>query len=145
MFREPRELIDDLAACKPDVISTYGSYLDELLPEIRRRGWPGRPPKVALYQADGVSDWVARWARLELGGRRVHAQALRQALRHEPSLMGYQIVQETESLLLVKIVAAPGSDREGLWRRISLRMTAELPSVDSAQPAREPGYRAASA
>lgn len=67
MLRPPEELLLELERFRPDVISTYGSYLEALVVSMRSLGHRGWSPMVAGYGGDSFSAEVRAWASAELG------------------------------------------------------------------------------
>ena len=230
MLRPPQETLVELERYGPDVITSYGSYLEALLTLVRegKARWP--TASVAVYTSDFVSAELSRWAREQLGvvvlgaygaiempdvgfecgehegyhlnvdlyplrvidagracpsgsagevvisnlvnratvllnyrlgdrlalagdscrcgrtlplagypertkaawlhlgdGRVVHVQAFRAVLRHEQLVWRYQIVQEARRRLVVRLVGAPGLDREQARARLAAALAQELP------------------
>jgi phenylacetate-CoA ligase len=66
-LRPPAELIPELNAFRPDVISAYGSYLDALFTHIREQRPSFAAPRVIMYGADSISPTVRAWVRDTLG------------------------------------------------------------------------------
>lgn len=216
MLRSPAELVPELVRYRPDVINSYGSYLEALFTYIRELTPGLRLARVAVYGADSMSVAMRDWIRAELGievlsfynaietpqigfecerhrghhlnvdlcpvrviapdgrdvtdgatgelvvsnlvnrasvllnyrlgdlvtwveepcpcgrtlplcsyldrrttswldlgdGRTIHAQALRLILRKEREIWRYQIVQEAQRRLLLRLVPSPGCDRD---------------------------------
>jgi phenylacetate-CoA ligase len=67
MLRPPAELIGELDQYRPDVISSYGSYLEALFTHAQVHGERLRSTRVAVYGADSFSAAVRDWAQIELG------------------------------------------------------------------------------
>jgi phenylacetate-CoA ligase len=230
MLRSPAELVPELDAYRPDVIGSYGSYLEALFTYVRERSPRLHPPRVAVYGSDAMSVAVRDWARAALGievlssynaieapqigyecqhhrgyhlnvdlcpvrligadggdvadgrpgevvisnlvnrgtvllnyrlgdlltcssdpcpcgrslplcsyperaatswldfgdGRTVHAQALKLVLRREREIWRYQIVQEAERRLLVRLVPSPDCDRQATVDRLLARFHEQL-------------------
>jgi phenylacetate-CoA ligase len=60
-LRDPaRENLPRINEFKPDVIDSFGSYLTILFRYIEETGEEFHPPKVVLYDSDGMSDSVKR-------------------------------------------------------------------------------------
>ena len=66
-LRPPRELIPELNAFRPDVITAYGSYLDALFTHVREQRPPFAAPRVIVYGADSLSPSVRTWVQDALG------------------------------------------------------------------------------
>jgi phenylacetate-CoA ligase len=67
MLRPTSELVAELAQYRPEVISTYGSFLEALFTYAREHGERLRPTRVAVYGADSLSAPMREWGRAELG------------------------------------------------------------------------------
>jgi phenylacetate-CoA ligase len=67
MLRPPAELVPELSEYRPDVISSYGSYLDALFAHIREQGPPFAAPRVLVYGADSMSAVMREWVQNALG------------------------------------------------------------------------------
>jgi phenylacetate-CoA ligase len=67
MLAPPAELIVELEAFRPRVISSYGSFLEALFATAREQGRRLPHTRVAIYGADPCSGPLREWARTELG------------------------------------------------------------------------------
>jgi phenylacetate-CoA ligase len=67
MFRSPAELITELDEFRPDVITSYGSYLEALFGYLREHAPRVALPRVAVHGADALSPETREWAKTELG------------------------------------------------------------------------------
>jgi phenylacetate-CoA ligase len=67
MFRSPAELLPELREFEPDVISSFGSYLEALFAHIRAARPDFRAPPVIVYGGDPLSLAMREWMRDELG------------------------------------------------------------------------------
>jgi phenylacetate-CoA ligase len=67
MLRSPDELLPELSDYRPDVISSYGSYLDALFAHVREHRPPFTTPHVVVYGADSMSMAMREWVRDALG------------------------------------------------------------------------------
>ena len=67
MLRDPAELLPELDDYRPDVIASYGSYLEALFVHIRECRPRFAVPAVAVYGADSMSAEMRAWARDSLG------------------------------------------------------------------------------
>jgi phenylacetate-CoA ligase len=56
----PEKNISLMDRFKPDILHTYGSYLEMLFPYLHATGRPFHKPKVVMYGADNLSDSVRR-------------------------------------------------------------------------------------
>ena len=66
-FLPPDQLIPELNAWRPDVISAFGSYLEALFMHVRERRAPFDAPRVVVFGADSLSGAAREWARDALG------------------------------------------------------------------------------
>ena len=57
----------ELDSYRPDVISSYGSYLEALFGELRATGAKIHLPRVVVYGADAMSDEMRSYIQDELG------------------------------------------------------------------------------
>jgi phenylacetate-CoA ligase len=229
MLRSPADLLAELEAYRPDVIRSYGSYLEAFFTHIRDAGLRPHLPRVAAYGSDGISPEICAWVKSELGievigsynaietpligyecdhhrgyhlnidlcpvrvlsadgreaelgehgeivvsnlvnratmllnyrlgdtvgllaeqcscgrtlplcsylgrtttawldfdGGRVHSQALRLVFRKERQIVCYQVVRETGSRILVRVVPSRGADRDAIARRVVHGLNAQL-------------------
>jgi phenylacetate-CoA ligase len=230
MFRAPAELLPELREFNPDVVSSFGSYLEGLFAYVRAERADFRPP-VIVYGGDPISPAMREWMRdalrvevlgvygaleaphigfecehhrgyhlnvdlypvrvigsdggpvskgepgdvvvsnlvnrgtvllnyhlgdrlslsdercpcgrslplssylertkaawLDLGDRRlVHAQAFRAALRVEPNVWRFQLVQEQRRRLLLRLVLDPGGDQQATVESLARRLSEQLP------------------
>jgi phenylacetate-CoA ligase len=67
MLRSPHELVSELNAYRPDVISAYGSYLDALFADVRTHRPSFTPPRVVVYGSDSISAATREWVTDALG------------------------------------------------------------------------------
>jgi phenylacetate-CoA ligase len=67
MLRAPAELVRELDRYRPEVITSYGSYLEALFSYIGEQRQRLRPTRVAVYGADSFSATMREWVRAELG------------------------------------------------------------------------------
>ena len=67
MLRPPAELVPELNEYCPDVISSYGSYLDALFAHIREHRPTFAVPRVLVYGADSMSAVMREWVQNALG------------------------------------------------------------------------------
>jgi phenylacetate-CoA ligase len=67
MHRAPADLLEELEAFNPHVISSYGSCLEALFTHIRAERPAIAWPRVAVYGGDSMSDAVRGWVSDELG------------------------------------------------------------------------------
>jgi phenylacetate-CoA ligase len=67
MFRSPAELLPELREFEPDVISSFGSYLEGLFAHVRAERPDFRAPPVIVYGGDPLSLAMREWIRDELG------------------------------------------------------------------------------
>jgi phenylacetate-CoA ligase len=67
IWRSPAELLPELDRYRPDVISSYGSYLEALFGHLRESQSRIHLPRVVLYGADSMSDSMREFIQHELG------------------------------------------------------------------------------
>jgi phenylacetate-CoA ligase len=67
MLRPPSELLPELEQYQPQVISSYGSYLEALFTHVRGHGRTFRLARVATYGGDAFSAAARSWVKDELG------------------------------------------------------------------------------
>jgi phenylacetate-CoA ligase len=67
MLRPPGELARELEEYRPDVIISYGSYLEALFTHTRGQSARFTPPRVVVYHADPMSVAVRKWVETALG------------------------------------------------------------------------------
>ena len=63
----PAQMLDEVNAYRPEVLSAYGSVLEALLLHVREHDAPFAAPRVAVYGADAMSPAARRWAAETLG------------------------------------------------------------------------------
>jgi len=67
IWRSPAELIPELDRYRPDVIGSYGSYLEALFAHLREGQATMRLPPVVVYGADAMTDGMRAYILHELG------------------------------------------------------------------------------
>jgi len=67
MYDPPVRNVVELAAFRPDVIQSYGSYIEELFAYLAEHERAYQPPRVVGFGADGVSDSARRMMRARFG------------------------------------------------------------------------------
>jgi phenylacetate-CoA ligase len=67
MLRAPAELVHELDRYRPEVITSYGSYLEALFSYVREQRQRLRSTQVAVFGADSFSATMREWVRAELG------------------------------------------------------------------------------
>ena len=83
----------------------------------------GRTLPLCSYLGRTKSAWV------DLGrGETIHAQALRLAVRDDPDVWRYQIVQEAGREFLLRVVPRPDSDRTAIAARLAAGLGEYLPT-----------------
>jgi phenylacetate-CoA ligase len=95
--------------------------LGDLVARVREPCPCGRTLPLCSYPERSGTSW------LDFGdGQMVHAQALKLVLRREREIWRYQIVQEAERRLLVRVVASPDCDHEAAVLRLLARFREQL-------------------
>jgi phenylacetate-CoA ligase len=67
MWRAPGELLPELDRHRPDVIASYGSYLEALFVHLRRTRATIHLPHVVVYSGDGVTEGIRDFILGEVG------------------------------------------------------------------------------
>jgi phenylacetate-CoA ligase len=110
LLTPPAEMVDELNRFRPDVIATYGSYLEALFQYVLESGAPFTVPKVVVYSSDALSEQARTLITMEFG---VEVLSAYRAI--EAPYVGFECDRHTGhhlnvDLSPVRIVTSQGED-----------------------------------
>jgi phenylacetate-CoA ligase len=144
MMAPPSEHVAALNELRPDVIGSYGSYVEALFVYLEASGEPCHVPKVVMFSADGMSDSARRLITERFG---VHVVSAYQSI--EAGQAGFECEEHrgfhlNDDFCPVRVVDAEGRDvPEGesgdivtsdLTNRATMLLNYRLGDVASALP-----------